>query len=140
MKTLEKKFPTLDPPEKQQESALKAGYDKVYLKSEADNVIAELKDKLRHYPMMAALIKSGNKEIAELKKSCKDKDDWCLHTLKENRHHKYKRCLSNAKSCEYRWMNLEKMIDTEYRTKKMRLSQRWWRIWLKLAETLKEER
>lgn len=28
-----------------------------YLKSEVDKVIAELEDKLRHYPMMTALIK-----------------------------------------------------------------------------------
>lgn len=39
-----------------------------YLKSEADKVIAELKDKLRHYPMMIALLESDKKEIAELKK------------------------------------------------------------------------
>lgn len=39
-------YPYLDPPEKQEESALKAGYNKVYLKSEADKVIAELKAKL----------------------------------------------------------------------------------------------
>ena len=38
-----------------------------YLKSEADKVIAELKDKLRHYPMMVALLESDKKEIAELK-------------------------------------------------------------------------
>lgn len=37
--------PYLDPPERQHETALKAGYDKVYFKSEADKVIAELKDK-----------------------------------------------------------------------------------------------
>lgn len=52
--------------------------------------------------------------------------------------HKYKRCLAMAKTCEYRWMNLEKMIDTKYRTKKMRLCERWQRIWLKLAEKFKE--
>lgn len=38
-----------------------------YIKGDADEVISELKDKLRHLPMMAALIESGNKEIAELK-------------------------------------------------------------------------
>ena len=36
-------YPYLDPPEKQQESALKAGYNKVYLKSEADKTIAHHK-------------------------------------------------------------------------------------------------
>lgn len=87
----------------------------VYLKSEADKV------------------------IAELKKACKDKDDWCLHLIKELHHHKYKLCLTMVKYCEYRFMNLEKMIDTEYRTKKMRFSHRWWVKWLKLADKFKED-
>lgn len=38
--------PYLDPPEKQKESALKAGYVKVVNKSDADKVIAELEEKL----------------------------------------------------------------------------------------------
>jgi hypothetical protein len=71
----------------------------VYLKSEADKVISELKDKLRHYPMMVALLESDKKKISELKKACNDKDDWCLHTLKELRHHKCKRCLAMAEWC-----------------------------------------
>lgn len=44
-----------------------------YLKSDVDErmrsmkrEIGELKDKLRHYPMMASIIASGNKKIAEL--------------------------------------------------------------------------
>lgn len=36
-------IPYLDAPDKQHESAIKAGYAKVYFKSEADKVIAELK-------------------------------------------------------------------------------------------------
>lgn len=54
-------------------------------------------------------------------------------------HQKYKRCLAMVKYCEYRFMNLEKMIDTEYRTKKMRFSHRWWVKWLKLADKFKED-
>ena len=42
---------------------------KFYLKSEVDEVIAKLQDKLRHYPIMAALIDNSNKEIAELRGS-----------------------------------------------------------------------
>ncbi len=38
--------PYLDPPEKQKESAQKAGYVKVVNKSDADKVIAELEEKL----------------------------------------------------------------------------------------------
>jgi hypothetical protein len=40
-------YPYLDPPEKQAESALKAGYIKVVNKSEADKVIAELEEERR---------------------------------------------------------------------------------------------
>ena len=96
------------------------GFD-AYLKSEADKVIAEkdvkiaeLKDKVReqtsiaeegwkeagtYHTSYAEAVKElydKNKEIAELKKACNDKDDWCLHTLKENRHSNYKRCLAMA--------------------------------------------
>ena len=35
--------------------------------AEKDAEIAQLKDKLRHYPIMTKLIDNGNKEIAELK-------------------------------------------------------------------------
>ena len=40
-------------------------FDDVYIKSEADAVITELKDKLRHYPIMVTLLESYKKEIAE---------------------------------------------------------------------------
>lgn len=43
----------------------------VYIAREADAVIAGLKDKLRHYPMMVALIESGHNEIVELKEKNK---------------------------------------------------------------------
>ena len=59
----------------------KANGNNYYLKSEADKVIAELEDKLRHLPMMAALLET-------------DKD--------ELRYQKYKRCLDKAKWCDER--------------------------------------
>lgn len=55
--------------------------DLYYPKQEADKVIAELEDKLRHLPMMAALLET-------------DKD--------ELRYQKYKRCLDKAKWCDER--------------------------------------
>lgn len=65
--------PYLDTPEKQKESAILAGYNKVVFKSEADKVIAEkdkeiakLNDKLRHYQIMVALLESDKEKIAEL--------------------------------------------------------------------------
>lgn len=95
-----------------------------YVKSEVDETIAELRDKLRHYPVFIAMLESDKLEI--------------LNDKIKIRHQKCKRCLAMVKYCEYRFMNLEKMIDTEYRTKKMRFSHRWWVKWLKLADKFKE--
>jgi hypothetical protein len=70
----------------------------------------------------------ADKVIAELKKACNDKDDWCLHTLKENRHHKYKRCLAMARCCN-------RMFSSTFG--KERYWQKWNRRWLELAEKFK---
>ena len=69
------------------------GTRNIYLKSEADKVIAELEES--HKKEVGQLLM----EIAELKKACNDKDDWCLHTLEENSRQKYKRCLAMARWC-----------------------------------------
>lgn len=63
----------------------------IYLKSETDKLLAELEES--HKREVEQLLM----EIVELKKACNDKDDWCLHTLKENRHSNYKRCLAMTK-------------------------------------------
>lgn len=98
-----------------------------YLKSEADKVFKRLKARLAR--------KGISNQQLELDKN----SNWRMYCseVAKNRHHEYKRCLGMAKTCKYRWMNLEKMIDTKYRTKKMRLCERWQRIWLKLAEKFK---
>ena len=49
-------------------------FDDVYIKSDVDAVIAELKDKLRHYPMLVALIENDKKEIAKKDKEIAEKD------------------------------------------------------------------
>ena len=95
--------------------------EEVYLKSEVDKV------------------------IAELKKACNDKDDWCLHTLKENRHNKYKRCLAMADKCSetakkyYYLICLDGSNNPKYDRfpNKMDFWGRWRKRWLKLAEKLK---
>ena len=46
-------------------------FDDVYIKAEADKLIAELKDKLRHYPMLVALIESDKKELEKKNKEIK---------------------------------------------------------------------
>ncbi len=73
-------------------------------------------------------------EIVELKKACNDKDDWCLHTLKENSHSKYKRCLAMADACRHkRWRGGigEEGYDYARATRHMN-------VWLELAEKFKE--
>ena len=64
-----------------------------YLKSDVDKQIKELEE--NHKKEIGQLLMA----IVELTKACKDKDDWCLHTHKENRHHKFKRCLAKAEAC-----------------------------------------
>lgn len=39
----------------------------MYAKAEVDKAIAELKDKLRHYQMMAAIIKADKEELEQLR-------------------------------------------------------------------------
>lgn len=110
--------------------------------AEKDAEIARLNDKLRHYPMMAALIESGNKEIAELKADYKAACDR-LQTanlikdeqLAATRHNKYKRCMAMASKCRLRarWFG-----DNAF-YKKEQWALQWHRRWLELAEKLKDE-
>ena len=78
-------FPYLDAPDKQKESALKAGYTKVVRKSEADKVIAEkdaeiaeLKKKLENVQAsMYADVVDANMENRRLKRAL-----WLAHAYK----------------------------------------------------------
>lgn len=85
----------------------------VYLKSEADKVIAELEGKLDLY-----------------KRGFKEDDKTIAYLYAELRHQKYKRCLAMA-----RWCN--RMFSSTFG--KERYWQKWNRRWLKLAEKLKNE-
>lgn len=112
----------------------------VYLKSEADKFIADLEES--HKKEVGQLLM----EIDELKKACNDKDDWCRHTLKENRHHKHKRCLAMAEKCfesreywRYRYDDWsDKGYDRPYKWRKVEFLGSWGRRWLKIAEKFKE--
>ena len=88
-----------------------------YLKSEADKVIADLKDKARHYPIMASIIEDAKRDL--------------LRQAIELRHHKYKRCLAMA-----RWCN-ECHTFNETNEKRTWLH-KWHKCWLELAEKFKE--
>ena len=79
------------------------------------------------------LLAEKDKEIAELKKACNDKDEWCLHTLKENRHHKYKRCLAMARWCDSEMNYWYDRIEME-QCPRFKFYDKWHKRWLELAE------
>ena len=89
----------------------------LYLKSEADKVIADLKYKLDLY-------KRGWEE--------NDKINACLYA--ELRHQKYKRCLAMAKWCD----DAARLAtwDTDYH--RCGWYNKWMQRWLKIAEQFKE--
>ena len=99
----------------------------IYLKSEADKVIAELNDKLR----------AANEQIENLINSAsnimlfqdKVNNDKCA----ELRHHKYKRCLAMAMWC-WAVKELNRYGDQDY----MDFAEKWRKRWLELAEKFKE--
>jgi hypothetical protein len=89
-----------------------------YAKSEADKVIAELKEK-------------NKTEVKELLCLIRDKENNFNRAFdseqKEIRHHKYKRCLAMAKICEDR---LGTVVKPGWWNK-------WHKRWLELAEKFK---
>ena len=101
----------------------------VYIKSEADKVIAE-----------------KDKEIEELKNRIADGDrdfEFADHQnerlLKIVRHHKYKRCLAMADLCFRECQTYCALIEQgEEHFSEMDFYGRWNKIWLILAEKFKE--
>lgn len=110
----------------------------VYLKFEADKVIADLEES--HKMEVEQLLM----EIVELKKQVHDYAQG-LYVMqaraeKEARHDKYKRCLDNAKWCKL-WYEEEKY---DWKKKdahhwfRVSLYDKWHKRWLGLAEKFKE--
>lgn len=91
-------------------------YAEFYLKYEADNVIAELKDKLDIY-----------------KRGWEENDKINANLYAQLRHSKYKRCLAMASTCRLRarWFG-----DNAF-YKKEQWALQWHRRWLELAEKFK---
>lgn len=104
----------------------------VYLKSEVDNVIAELQKQVHDYVQ-------GLYEIQ-------------ARAENELRHQKYKRCLAKAERCKYRMYYLSAVIDYESsklvpnptavkrHTKKESRMDYWKNRWLEFAEQFKENK
>lgn len=108
---------------------------KVYLKSEVDKVIAELKaqkaqaeDDCAYWKTMAQKNAEDNAVMAKQR----------AEAFERERHHKYKRCLAIAERCNDKIDNPVQcdehddwLIITEY-------WERWHKRWLELAEKFKE--
>lgn len=97
----------------------------VYLKSDADAVVAELENKLQNVSEILKETREWLIESQKLHKRCAD------NAVKIIRHHKYHRCLDNAKILEQ-----ESMI-IKYRLKNEEWLDKWHKRWLELAEKYK---
>ena len=92
----------------------------VYLKSEADKVIAELKDKALQYKVL-------NEE------HCRDLNTQERFFAEQIVHHKYKRCLAMAEWCDAE----ADVADADGDYEDMQWYQKWHKRWLELAEKFK---
>ena len=102
------------------------GAIEVYIKSEADKVIAELEES--HKMEVEQLLI----EIVKLKEGAKNLilDNYLKD--KEIRRHKFKRCLAMAMWCE-----CERIATTDYTIEKWEFYDKWHKRWLELAERFK---
>lgn len=127
-------YPYLDTPEKQAESALKAGYIKVVNKDDADKVIADKDEKIDEL----------EEHIDELQKATDSAWSKVNAMYDELRHNKRKRCLTMARLCgkTVDHLNSEGYIyEKESHTKELtdcirgtEFYDKWYHRWLALAE------
>lgn len=127
-------------------------YYEYYAKSEADKVIAELKDKCQMHDFFwegCGFAKRGFKnsiavseaydfledENKQLKESIAAYQRNEKISIRDTRHQKYKRCMAMASKCRLRarWFG-----DNAF-YKKEQWALQWHRRWLELAEKLKDE-
>lgn len=93
----------------------------IYLKAEADKVIAELEESHKKEVRQLLIL---NREQANAANRLRDSMEQAL------RHHKYKRCLANAEACMHkRWRN-DEGFDYARSTRHMKK-------WLEIAEKFK---
>ena len=106
-------------------SAPEACMEPVYLKSEADKVIAELKDKALQYKVL-------------YKELCRDINTQERHFALQVNYQKYKRCLAMAKWCESEAYIHEH--GSEYDENLVAWFGKWYERWLKIAKKFNEEK
>ena len=102
----------------------------VYLKSEADEVIAELK----HQRDGALGLTNSGLTLEDLNHIAR----------KEIDRQKYKRCLAMAETCQARYDDEDAKVNGhgaswEYKSKEMKYWERWHTRWLAIAEKFKED-
>ena len=105
----------------------------LYLKSEADKVIAEKDAEIQR-------LKDIRKVHVEAIESM---GAGLLQDNDEIRHQKYKRCLAMAEMCEARYDEEDAKVNGcgaswEYISKEMKYWERWRNRWLKIAELFKD--
>jgi len=105
--------------------------EKVYLKSEADKVIVELKAQKAQAEDDCAYWKMSEGNAAN---AMHETEEYAMQLYNELRHQKYKRCLAMAKLCNEKWLvhNFAE-IPT-----KLGFYDKWEKRWLGLAEQFKE--
>lgn len=108
-----------------------------------DDTYAEYYNTGKHELAQIYLKYEADKVIAELKKACNDKDNWCLHTLKRERRRKYKQCVAMAEWCNSE-MGREPFACFRPRGTKELWREghnywaKWRKIWFELAQKFKE--
>ena len=110
--------------------------DEVYLKSEADKVIAEKEDRLHNVSGILKETREWLIESQKLHKRCADNE------VKVIRHQKYRRCLAMADYAMYHHFRMlyiyGKSLDNDKAVFKINYGLRWRSRWLALADRFKE--
>lgn len=96
-------------------------YTEFYMKSEADKVIAELKDKALQYKVL-------------YKELCRDINTQERHFALQVNYQKFKRCLAMAKWCNVKWV-IHNFAEIPT---KLGFYDEWKFRWLKIAKKFKE--
>lgn len=111
--------------------------EEVYLKSEADKVIEELKADAAD---ALALLEERNRQIGNLDAIAKRNQRAAQTLRKKMNHQKYKRCLAMAKWCNERIARIEKDYSFWQHGKDYASNfyTRWEKRWFKIAEKFKE--
>ena len=112
----------------------------IYLKSEADAVIAE-KDK--EIAELKERVSEERSAKVNYKISANDLSDGLKEAYEEIKHHKYKRCLDKAGLCESKEKRLDAiapLFDTDKECWEYNSDYwpKWQEHWLKIAEQFKE--